>query len=209
MALGTRMILTLQSTVVQIRFLERYSRIFGFLDRHSTSTSIIANWSIRKCYVQTQPSSCILLPRCQAHWERDGKWDILVPLGLGTRMEVRRPSSIRKLNLPFLPNHFALRATLGSTYLHRCFCITMCVWEDISIWKEYMQTFQLSRFYRESPENSCNLLVSRFLSNSPDFSEYSGNIIKNYKYTVFSNIIVCLDLFEVALWQFIGSLITT
>jgi hypothetical protein len=71
------------------------------------------------------------------------------------------------------------------------------------------QTFQLSRFYRESPENSCNLPVSRFLSNSPDFSEYSGNIIKNYKYTVFSNIIVCLDLFEVALWQFIGSLITT
>jgi hypothetical protein len=57
------------------------------------------------------------------------------------------------------------------------------------------QTFQLSRFYRESPENSCNLPVSRFLSNSPDFSEYSGNIIKNDKYTVFSNIIVCLDLF--------------
>jgi hypothetical protein len=58
-----------------------------------------------------------------------------------------------------------------------------------------IQTFQLSRFYRESPENSCNLPISRFLSNSPDFSEYSGNIIKNDKYTVFSNIIVCLDLF--------------
>jgi hypothetical protein len=58
-----------------------------------------------------------------------------------------------------------------------------------------LQTFQLSRFYRESPENSRNLPVSRFLSNSPDFSEYSGNIIKNYKYTVFSSIIVCLDLF--------------
>jgi hypothetical protein len=41
-----------------------------------------------------------------------------------------------------------------------------------------IQTFQLSRFYQESPENSCNLLVSRFLSNSPDFSEYSGNIVK-------------------------------
>jgi hypothetical protein len=57
------------------------------------------------------------------------------------------------------------------------------------------QIFQLSRFYRESPENSCNLPVSRFLSNSPDFSEYSGNIIKSYRCTVFSNIIVCLDLF--------------
>jgi hypothetical protein len=40
------------------------------------------------------------------------------------------------------------------------------------------QTLQLSRFYRESPENSYNLLVSRFLSNSPDFSEYLGNIVK-------------------------------
>jgi hypothetical protein len=52
-------------------------------------------------------------------------------------------------------------------------------WRICSIvFRERIQTFQLSRFYRESPENSYNLLVSRFLSNSPDFSEYSGNIVK-------------------------------
>jgi hypothetical protein len=49
------------------------------------------------------------------------------------------------------------------------------VWMDTH---KQLQTFQLSRFYREPSENPYNLLVSWFLSNSPHFSEYSGNIVK-------------------------------
>ena len=57
-------------------------------------------------------------------------------------------------------------------------CVLSCIICNWGHSENKTQTFQLSRFYRESPENSCNLLVSRFLWNSPDFSEYSGNIAK-------------------------------
>jgi hypothetical protein len=49
--------------------------------------------------------------------------------------------------------------------------------------------------HSNSPDFTGSLPKIHAISRSPDFSEYSGNIIKNYKYTVFSNIIVCLDLF--------------
>ena len=71
---------------------------------------------------------------------------------------------------------------------------------NLSLGTAYLTNFGINIFrHSNSPDFTGSLpeslLVSRFLSNSPDFSEYSGNIVKNHKYTVFSTIIVCFDLF--------------